>query len=52
MGELIITSPKGKVTNIMVNTRLDEHVLDSIIAKHLEYYAPTSSHVVDYRELY
>jgi hypothetical protein len=52
MGELIITSPDGKVTKILVNTEVADHVLDSVVEKHLEYYAPTEQYLVDFKELY
>ena len=52
MGELIITSPNGKKVSLLVNDQLEDHVVDSIISKHLEYYAPTEEYLVDYNDLY
>jgi len=52
MGELVITAPGGKVTKILINTEAAEHVVDGIIKQHLDYWAPTEEHVVDFVELY
>lgn len=47
MGELIVTAPNGKVTNLAINTQLDPHVLDKIIEDLLKYYAPTEEYIID-----
>ncbi len=52
MGELIITSPDGNVNKILVNTKAPEHVVDGIIKRHLDYWAPTEEYLVDYIDLY
>lgn len=52
MGELIITSPDGSVETILVNTEAPDHVVDSIVQRHLDYYAPTEEYLVDFKELY
>jgi hypothetical protein len=47
MGELIVTAPNGKVTNLAINTQLDPHVLDKIIEDLLKYYATTEEYIID-----
>ena len=52
MGELIITGPDGTIEKILVNTEAPEHVVDDIIKRHLDFYAPTEEYLVDYIDLY
>ncbi len=47
MGELIVTSPKGKVVRLAINTQLEPNVLDKIIEDLLKYYAPTEEYIID-----
>jgi len=47
MGELVVTSPKGKVVRLAINTQLAPNVLDKVIEDLLKYYAPTEEYLID-----
>ena len=47
MGELRITSPKGRIVKLAINTQLTPNVLDKIIEDLLKYYAPTEEYIID-----